>query len=505
MKDSWLYISLLGFTLGIFLRSIFAIDFYTTCFLLALSLLILLISSFTRTEPGRKNILIGTLLLLTFSLGVLRFDVSDYKPAELSRGGEEISFKGIVVDEPDVREDHSKLTVKIESAKNGDGENLIGNVLVITDRYTTLTYGDEIVITGKIRRPENFVSKESGGGKETAQESFDYVSYLAKDGIYYQMIRPSMEKMGEGKGNPIKAILFQIKHSFLSNINRVIPEPESSLLAGLVVGAKQSLGKELLDDFRVVGVIHIVVLSGYNLTIVAQAMMRVSSVLPQMVSLSIGGLGIVFFAIMTGGSATIIRASIMALLVLLAQGIRRDYDITRALLLAGFFMVMQNPHILVFDPSFQLSFLATIALIYLAPYLKKYFTFIPERFGLQELAISTMATQIFVLPLLLYSMGTLSLVALPVNLLILPLIPMTMFFGFVVGMVGFVSSLVALPFTFITHLLLWYELKVVEIFAALPFASISISYFPLWLMALVYIGFTVFFLCKSTGEVKNTK
>jgi competence protein ComEC len=317
------------------------------------------------------------------------------------------------------------------------------------------------------------------------------------------MLRPKIELQDSGKGNSIKQILFSIKHAFLSNIKKAISEPESSLLAGLVVGAKQSLGKQLLTDFRTVGVIHIVVLSGYNLTIVAQAMMRVFAFLPEMFSLSLGGIGIILFAIMTGGSATIVRASIMSILVLVAKGTHRDYNITRALLLAGFLMVMQNPHILVFDPSFQLSFLATIALIYLAPIMKKYFLWVPEKFGFQELAVSTISTQLFVLPFLLYSMGTLSIVALPVNLLMLPLIPITMFFGFVIGMVSFISSLLALPFAFITHLLLWYELKVVDIFSKLPFASVTITHFPFWLMTSCYVGYAAFFLSVGTTEKKN--
>lgn len=496
------YSALAGFTAGVFIRSIVIVDFYTASFIFFLASVVLLISYTTSSKESSKDKFFYTkflaIFVITCALGVMRFNSTIVTPLVLPPGGVEVTFKGVVVDEPDVRENQSKLTLRISPDQTVTKEGFSGNVLIIGERYTDSKYGDEVLVSGKIKNPENYVDK---GDTKVTQESFDYVSYLAKDGIYYQMIRPTIEVIGSGHGNPIKDVLFKLKHAFLSSINQQISEPESSLLAGLVVGAKQSLGKELLEDFRIVGVIHVVVLSGYNLTIVAQAMMRVFSFMPRVASLSLGGAGIIFFAIMTGGSATVVRASIMALLVLFAEGIRRDYDITRALLLAGFFMVMQNPHILVFDPSFQLSFLATVALIYLAPYIKKYFTWIPSRFGLQELAISTIATQLFVLPLLLYSMGTLSLVALPVNLLILPLIPITMFSGFMVGIIGFISSTLALPFVFITHLLLWYELKIVELFASLPFASVSISYFPFLFVTVIYIGFTVLFFLKKKAKV----
>ena len=254
-----------------------------------------------------------------------------------------------------------------------------------------------------------------------------------------------------------------------------------------MVGAKQSLGDELQEDFRKTGIIHIVVLSGYNVTIVAEAIMRFFAFLPHMFSLSLGAISIIFFAILTGGSATIVRASMMALFVLLARATGRTQTITRALFIAGFLMLLHNPKILVFDSSFQLSFTATLALIYLAPKIEKHFHLLPTRFQLREFAVATVATQIFVLPMILYKMGTLSLVALPVNLLILVFVPITMLFGFITGMLGFVSTIISLPFAFITNALLTYQLKVVDIFASLPVAAIEINYFPIWIAVLIYI------------------
>ena len=205
---------------------------------------------------------------------------------------------------------------------------------------------------------------------------------------------------------------------------------------------------------------------------------------------------------MTGGSATVIRASAMALLVVLAKATRRQYDITRALIIVGLFMIIQNPKILVFDSSFQLSFLATLALIYVSPIVEKKLQFITPRFKLREFATATISTQIFVLPLLLYKMGELSLVGLPVNILILAFIPLTMLFGFLAGALSFISVAISLPFAFASYALLSYELKVVEIFSSLPFASISIPYFPAWVMIGVYLAYGII-IHRMTG--KNIK
>jgi len=296
--------------------------------------------------------------------------------------------------------------------------------------------------------------------------------------------------------------MFKIKNSFLKKIQKVIPEPQSSLLGGLLLGVKQSLGEKLQEDFRKVGLIHIVVLSGYNVTIIADFMMGLFMFLPRIFGLFLGAISIILFAIMVGGSTTIVRASIMALLVVLARATGRTSEVSRALFLAGFIMVLHNPQIVVFDPSFQLSFVATLGLIILSPKISEYFKFIPEKWYLRESAVATISTQIFVLPLLLFMMGELSIVAVFVNLLVLMFVPMTMFFGFLSGLFSFIWSGFALPFSYITYFLLSYELKVVELFAGIPFASVKISYFPIWLMFLVYVIF--FFLFVIYKQNKKT-
>jgi competence protein ComEC len=116
----------------------------------------------------------------------------------------------------------------------------------------------------------------------------------------------------------------------------------------------------------------------------------------------------------------------MALLVLLARGTGRIYDVRRALFLVAAAMIMWEPRILFFDPGFQLSFLATFGLLYLSEPVEKKLIWLPEWGGLRGATTSTLATQIFVLPWLLYQTGEISIVALPVNLLVLAAVPLTM-------------------------------------------------------------------------------
>ncbi|MDZ4284900.1 MAG: ComEC/Rec2 family competence protein [Patescibacteria group bacterium] len=428
--------------------------------------------------------LFAALFFIALSLGILRTHAAIAKPLDsllAAHIGEHVRVSGLIVAEPDERESSTRLTVRLEKLDGGSGAPLPvrGNALVVAPSFQKLSYGDRLEIEGELQQPKNF---ESGTGRV-----FDYASYLAKDGIRFEIKRAKVELLFHGGGSTLVGALLALKSAFLERVSRLIPEPHASLLGGLILGARRSLGENLLDRFRAVGLIHVVVLSGYNISIVADAVRRFSLlVLPRRFTWLVATLCIVLFALMTGGSATVVRASAMAVIAILARATDRVYDMTRALIFAGVAMTLHNPLILLFDPSFQLSFLATLALILLAPRITPHLTLIPERFKLREIATATIATQIFVLPLLLFESGQLSVVSLPANLLVLLAVPATMLLGFLAGVVGLVSMVLATPFAWLATALLGYMLTVTSMFSSLPFASIALPPLPVYGVVLSY-------------------
>ena len=465
-------------------------------FLVALAGLLSLL--FNKGGHKAKNGLFVFLVVFGFFLGVLRFDLAEQNSSAhvlQSFVGEDVLVEGVVIEEPDERENSIRLVVALDKVfLEKESVDIETKSIVTAPLYPKWNYGDKVVLEGVLKEPENF---SSDLGRE-----FNYVGYLAKDGIYYQMFKPKITLLGSGEGGFIKTKLFEWKGGFLENISRVIHEPYAALLGGLTVGAKRSLGEDLLNDFRTTGLIHIVVLSGYNVTIIIIALMWLLAFLPRRITATLGIICIALFAIMTGAGATIVRASVMALLIILARTIGRKIDILRLLFIAGFLMVLHNPYIVMFDPSFQLSFMAMLGLILLAPLFEPHLKFIPEKFGFREIAAATIATQIFVLPLLLYMMGEVSLVAIVVNLLVLVFIPITMFLGFITGVIGFVSYTASLVFALPTFIFLYYEIAIVEWFARLPFASIAIPSFSLTLMFGVYAvyGIGLWHLHKNRAD-----
>tara|TARA_B100000745_G_scaffold299235_1_gene249594 strand:- start:6952 stop:8403 length:1452 start_codon:yes stop_codon:yes gene_type:complete len=471
-----LYALSIGFVLGIFYTILSGASIF---FLLFLSVPALLFFGYGAIKKVSKVLLIG-LLFLGFMLGGFRA-LSELVPQTAldSFLQKEFSIQGKIVEEVDIRETHTRFIVENEEVR----------VLVTTERFVPIAFGDVVTATGMLSKPEAF--------KTDTGRIFAYDKFLAKDNIHYVVSFADVEVVEKGDVS-IRGFLFAVKDFFLRNIMQALPEPQSALGGGITVGAKRSLGDELLDAFVVTGLIHIVVLSGYNVTIIAEAIMRSLKFLPKRVALSIGAGSIGLFVFMVGAGATIVRAGIMAVLALIARATGRTYALTRALLVAGMFMLILNPLILVYDPSFQLSFIATLGLIYVAPLIESYIPWVTKKFGLREIVGATIGTQIAVFPLLLYLTGLLSLSSLPANVLVLPIIPIAMLFSLIAGVFGAIPGIGVL-FGLPAYLTLSYVLVLVDFIAAIPGSAVTLPVFPFWVTLLMYI-FIVWFLWRKGGR-----
>jgi len=185
---------------------------------------------------------------------------------------------------------------------------------------------------------------------------------------------------------------------------------------------------------------------------------------------------------------------------LVAKRYNRDYKASRVLGFAIVLMLAPNPLLLIFDPSFQLSVLATIGIIFVSPLIFPYFKWVTKKWEFREIISTTIATQLTVLPFLIYNTGLFSLVSLPVNILILATIPTTMFLGFITGIAGLISLYLSFVPAFFAYILLWYQLTVVHIGASLPFGSILLATFSPLVLIFTYLIIFLFlyFLKKQT-------
>lgn len=421
-------------------------------------------------SPDRRDIYVALILVCAAAaLGIVRAEgVDDVRFAGADEFvGKEVEMVGVVREDPARPEGKQQFSLRITRI---DGISVSeGRAQVTLRPYPRVSYGDELLLSGELLVPENFVN-------ETTQRLVYYEDYLASKGVGYQMIYPEVSILAGGEGSPILQMLFTLKRSFLERIAARVPEPQSALLGGMTVGVEEALGDELEDDFRRSGLIHIVVLSGYNVTIIVDLFMRLASFFPLLVRSLLGGTAVILFMLLVGASATIVRASIMALIVIFARFIRRPHHIVRALVIAALAMVIHNPRIIAFDPGFQLSFLATVGLIFLSPLIDEKLSFITNRFHIREALVATTSTQLFVLPLLLSMTGHVSLVSLPVNALALPAVPPAMAAAALIALFSYLGSVAVFPFVVLGHILSSYIIRIVEFFAHLPLAVISLPF-----------------------------
>jgi len=295
--------------------------------------------------------------------------------------------------------------------------------------------------------------------------------------------------------------LFVWKKKFMDSLELILPSPHSGLGEGILLGVKRALGEDLEEAFRKTGIIHIVVLSGYNILIVVSAMMYILAYFCRPKTRMVFGLAwIVSFALLVGLSATVLRASLMAALLLVAQATGRNYAVLRALMLAGVMMLLLNPYLLVYDIGFQLSFMATLGLILFSEYIEKRLTFMPDIIGLRGIATATIATQIVVLPLLLYHTGMLSIVSLVVNILVLPMVPVAMLLTFLTGILAMVSQTLGSLVGFLAYGSLNYIIKIAEFFGNLPLSAKTIDAFPFWIVVVAYALIAVWYIIKVKDD-----
>ena len=410
---------------------------------------------FSFFKKDRRKIIFGFCILM-LAFGVWRsHEIMSRRPSEISQSfivGQKADFNGAVVEEPDRRSDFAQYVLKNER---------FGRILVKTNLYPEYFYGDILKISGNLEKPENF-------------SGFDYQNYLAKDNIFLISRNPEITLLNRPESLNFYAHLLILKKNFIAIIDKILSEPKSSFLAALLVGARRTLPDNLTSAFNITGTSHIVAISGYNISIISIMMLNFLSylLLPRRLIFWIVIISILMFTLIAGAGASVVRAAIMGGLLVLAGREGRFYLVTNAIVFAGAAMLFANPYLLRYDTGFQLSFLAALGLIYLAPHFNRWFAGLPNFLSFRANLSATLSAQIMTFPIIFWEFGRVSLVATLANVLILPAIPTTMLFGFLSGLSGFISLKIAEILILPAWFLLSYQIFVVKILSILPLASI---------------------------------
>src|SRR3989338_1795479 len=383
-------------------------------------------------------------------------------------------LRGYVSDSPVLSGANQRIVFTVEFLRLGNWVapyRLHEKILVTTDAYPRYHYGDKLQLTGKLTLPTNTTD-------------FDYISYLARDQIFTLMYQPKIESANFALEKITRAKiwfyggLFKARDYFSDQVAEAVKEPAAAYINGILLGTRANIPADIKADFATTGLSHILAISGYNISIIALVIAwSLSWLMPRSKAFWLAVVIIILFTLLTGASASVVRAAVMGTLVLIGELIGRLYNPRNALTLAAALMVAFNPLILRYDVGFQLSFLATAGLLYLSPLWRqaKWLHWLPNWFNLRDTLATTLSAQMMVLPLAFYYFHTFSLIALPANLIILPLVPALMALGFATGVAGSIWSVLGKIVGVATWLLATIQLYLVSWLAKLPGAALPVK------------------------------
>ncbi len=440
----------------------------------------------TRSGYAREIQRLGAALLVCV-LGALRYGASmaPVGPTDVRLLAEqgEVRLVGQVSADPTRNEEGQKIILRVEAVQHaGQARSSTGLVLISLPPFPAYQYGERLLVTGKLRSPR----------PATFPGEFDYRAYLAHRGIHVLMRNPSaVERLAAGQSGILHWIYTAREHC-RAILVRLVPEPQAALAIGILLGIQAGIPDTVAEAFSITGTSHILVVSGWNFTIVAALLaglsqrMRIGRWPAFWLTLAIMWI----YAIFTGGSAAVLRAATMASLMILARASERQSEPWHLLFAACWIISAADPHSL-WDMGFQLSALATASLFAFGRPVETWLKARPPfAWGwmapFTEALTATLAAQVLTLPLILYAFGNLSIIAPVANIIIVPVIPYAMLFG----TLALLGGLIWLPLGQLLGWLLWLPLTWiatgVQILSQPSWAAVAIPPFPLWVLGGYY-------------------
>ncbi len=416
---------------------------------------------------------------------------------------QEVQITGMILEDPDVRDTSTRLVLETERIWIPDlriQREVEGTILVSTSPVDHFYYGQRIRVTGYLETPPD-------------DGDFSYRAYLARQGIFAWMPEVYIRSLGKGDVNLVLDLIHKIRGRALIEVQRLFPYPEAPLLAGILLGIENRIPADLLRAYSQTGTTHIIAISGFNITILANLTIALfHRWLGRTRGLIMAGVVIMLYSVMVGADAPVVRAALMGSLALLARYLgRRTHGLT-SLAAAGVTMTWFSPQV-IYDVGFQLSFAATLGLILYAEPLRQLAIQIlskinsrinAQRWGsiTSELLLFTFAAQVTTVPIIVWHFHQFSTVSLITNALVLPLQPLLMILSgsaTIVGMfwhpLGQLLAWLAWPFSAMTN-------QLVQRFAAIPGAVLSTGNMEVYGL-LVYYSLLILLTTISTSTMRT--
>ena len=394
-----------------------------------------------------------------------------------------------IADEPRVKEGKTISLVHVRSLRHLDDSLRVEGDALLTivldkregEKAKELSYGSLIAFDGILSTP---ISSRNPG-------EFSYRDYLELNNIFatVHVFGYSRIEVLRG-GNPnwfFAHIIFPSKHFVLGTINSAMTGDAANFLIGLLLGDRTDMSADIKSAFVNTGTIHVLAVSGSHVVLVVAIIYTLFGLirLPERSKIIATIFGILYYMELTGATPSVVRASLMAIVVLLAKLLQQRTNVYNSLGVSAVLLLLYDP-LQMFDAGFQLSYAAVFSMAYFYPKLALLIKKIPESleevkaidYVLKLFAIS-LSAQIGTIPFTAYFFGRVSLVSLVANLVVVPLVEIIVTIGFVAVLVGIGSAWLSTFFSEVNNLLAWFTLKFVLFSNTVPHATVSTATFGL--------------------------
>ncbi len=406
-------------------------------------------------------------------------------------------LKGTIIERPESKDDRSRFLVGYVYL---NGSSYTGNVLVTVYRnkyahesQTKFEYGDIIKIEGKL---ENLPHRRNPG-------EFDYGEYLRLhdiDAIFTAFGYEKIQLLGnDPPGFYTSKVIVPAKEYSIKVIDELVGGDEGEYLKGLVIGERSNITRETKENFVNAGVAHIIAVSGLNVAYVMIILWGILTFIPvkQIYKIFTTILFLIFYMNLTGNTPSIVRATIMACIFLLAQVVERKPNTFNIVSAAALVILLIDPRQL-FDAGFILSFTAILSILVIYPVLDKWLSnfnwftdsdnkknYVKALRWVVLLFTGTLAAQLGTLPITAVMFKKISLVSLLANLVAIPLSNITLGLGFIMIFASLISGWLASVFASLSAFLLHIQLVFIEFCAKLDYSFVE-TYFVDWLLFVFY-------------------
>lgn len=439
------------------------------------------------------NITTALLFLIIFLIGILNYNLNS-NPIGANHISNFIEDKKLTIictvleKENYPNQEKISLKVKVSQIERGDF-SISTQGLILVNTYLddcSYEYGDVLRIKGKLEKP---IGQKNFG-------EFDYELYLARKKIFnYINIwqEKDIRKIGENDSNFLVSFSLSAKDKIKEITKKTLPPPYNYLLIGMLLGEKSFIPPYLKEIFTEAGIMHILAVSGLHVGIIAMALLALLSMLklPKKLKLFTLILILIMYASITGFRPSVLRATIMFILLIGGKLINRSRNLNISLFFAAFLILLANPLIL-YDAGFLLSFIVTFFIINLSPILQGLFSKIVVWIK-NPLSVST-AAWVGIFPLSAYFFSKVSIISIISNIFIIPLTGIAVILGFITFFIGTASISLAGIIANINYLVLNLITLIAKSFSSLPFAFIYVAQPSIMVIILYYL--TVFFIIE---------